>query len=262
MASILSGSSHITSSRKLFFYLFGKCVHHFFCNASICQPLQQSSLVFKQHSFSWSGTDTDAHLISKAYCRQVKCREICHCISHRLITDMNWRLLYYNVNQNIIVSFKFHKLLNGHDSSLIKFHITIQCKQKCQHIRKSKSAEQTSSDCCKITELNSYNMSKCFFHCAFCITRQSFMQFHLTKCDHAADPELLFGLFYLIQPQSGQVDCSLHISITHLYPEHASNDPVRALLVQLPGFFQIFYLFIILDLNHNLSSFSLIFQKF
>src|SRR5699024_1024042 len=61
-------------------------------------------------------------------------RKICFCIPVRQIYTVCLCLFHDQSNQNIPVIRLFCELLQGNDSSMIQFHISIQSKKECQNI--------------------------------------------------------------------------------------------------------------------------------
>ena len=88
-------------------------------------------------------------------------------------------------------------------------------------------------------------------HCSVRICGQPGVQLQLPQGDHGPDGELLLRLLDGIQPQTGQINGGADVDLFHLEPDHAADDPIVSLLVELPGFLEAFGPFVFPDRHHT-----------
>ena len=132
-----------------------------------------------------------------------------------------------------------------------KLHIAVHAKKHGQYIGETKSSVNTAAYSGTVTELHSHNMTQTLPHGSASVCIQSLICLQVTKRSHASDHKFLVILCDLVQPQPGQVNGSGQISVSHFHPHHSSQDFRRFFLVQLIGFFQTVYLYIIFYFQHG-----------
>ena len=132
-----------------------------------------------------------------------------------------------------------------------QLHLRIQRQKQRQHIRKSKSAENTASHRSQIPELHPDNTPHTLPCRTVGISIQPLMLLQLPQRHHTSNRKLLLGLFNLIQSQPGQINRRLHLPLPHLRPEHPAQDTGASLLIQLIRLLQRPHPDIILNLNHT-----------
>ena len=141
-------------------------------------------------------------------------------------------------------------LTQGQDAALIKLHIAIHCQQQGQQVRKAEPAVNTAAYRGQVAQLHPDDVAQRLLKGTLCIGCKTGMLLQLPQGDHGANGELLRRLLDLIQPQGRQINGCAHRNIFHFEPDHSTQDPVRAFLVELPGLFQAFGPDILSDRNH------------
>ena len=65
------------------------------------------------------------------------------------------------------------------------------------------------------------------------------MELDLPQGHHGPDRKVLGRFLNFVQPKARQVDGGADIDVLHLEPDHAADDPIVSLLVELPGFLEL-----------------------
>ena len=77
------------------------------------------------------------------------------------------------------------------------------------------------------------------------------MELDLPQGHHGPDGKVLGRFLNFVQPKARQVDGGADIDVLHLEPDHAADDPIVSLLVELPGFLEAFGPFVFPDRHHT-----------
>ena len=212
---------------------------------------QQALLVPQDDGLHGPGTDGEAVLaVYDAGCTG-EGGEVGAAVAHGFVGAAAGGLFHNETHQDVTVLLHLCELLQRDHAALVQFYVSIHGQEHRQHVGKAEAAEDAAAHGGHIAELNAYDV----FHGPADGSLRIFIQGGvLLQCpqgNHSADGKFFGGFLNGIQPQVAQVDGGGDGDAAHFQPQHAAENAVSSVLVQVIGLVKALDPHVILNRQHR-----------